>query len=227
LATHVNPRDWTEEAIAAADLAIARHYGLANADFLPRAIHGGQYVNDKGTYFGGFAPTWARRNFEGLVRRHLAHLEELCVIDYHTGLGPLGHGDMIYGNSPAMGRARDWFDHVTPTEEDLEAARKASGGHVANSIPGTLAQRMLELLPGARITAGGIEYGTHDVRAVLKSIRADNWLWTHGDPRSAQGLEMRAFMREMFYPALPEWKIMVLSRSNDVIRQALDGLARA
>jgi hypothetical protein len=38
---------------------------------------------------------------------------------------------------------------------------------------------------------------------------------------------MRAFMREMFYPALPEWKIMVLSRSNDVIRQALDGLARA
>jgi hypothetical protein len=116
---------------------------------------------------------------------------------------------------------------VTPTEEDLEAARSAAGGHVANSIPGTLTSRLPALLPGARLTAGGIEYGTHEVRAVLKSIRADNWLWTHGDPRSAQGLEMRAFMREMFYPALPEWKIMVLSRSNDVIRQALDGLARA
>jgi hypothetical protein len=86
---------------------------------------------------------------------------------------------------------------------------------------------MLELLPGTRITAGGIEYGTHDVRSVLKSIRADNWLWNHGDPHSPQGLEIRAFMREMFYPALPEWKIMVLSRSNDVIRQALRGLALA
>jgi hypothetical protein len=227
LATHVNPRDWTEEAIAAADLAIARHYGLANADFLPRAIHGGQYVNDKGTYFGGFAPTWARRNLEALVRRHFANATDVCVIDYHTGLGPLGHGDMIFGNTPTQGRARDWFDHVTPTEEDLEAARSAAGGHVANSIPGTLTSRLPALLPGARLTAGGIEYGTHEVRAVLKSIRADNWLWTHGDPRSAQGLEMRAFMREMFYPALPEWKIMVLSRSNDVIRQALNGLARA
>jgi hypothetical protein len=227
LAGHINPAVWSPEAIAAADQAIARHYGLPNADFLPRAIHGGQYVNDKGTYFGGFAPTWARRNFEGLVRRHLAHLEELCVIDYHTGLGPLGHGDMIYGNSPAMGRARDWFDHVTPTEEDLEIARKASGGHVANSIPGTLSRHLLSLLPDTRLTAGGIEYGTHDVRSVLKSIRADNWLWTHGDPHSPQGLEMRAFMREMFYPALPEWKIMVFSRSNDVVRQALDGLARA
>jgi len=134
---------------------------------------------------------------------------------------------MIYGASAAEGRARDWFDHVTPTEEDLEAARKASDGHVANSIPGTLAQRMLELLPGARITAGGVEYGTHDVRSVLKSIRADNWLWNHGDPHSPQGLEIRAFLREMFYPALPEWKVMVLSRSNDVIRQALRGLALA
>jgi hypothetical protein len=134
---------------------------------------------------------------------------------------------MIYGNSPAMGRARDWFDHVTPTEEDLEAARKASDGHVANSIPGTLTSRMLTLLPGARLTAGGIEYGTHDVRSVLQSIRADNWLWTHGDPHGKQGQEIRAFLREMFYPALPEWKIMVFSRSNDVIRQALWGLAGA
>ncbi len=33
---------------------------------------------------------------------------------------------MIYGNAPQEGRARDWFDHVTPTLEDIEAAiRKA------------------------------------------------------------------------------------------------------
>jgi hypothetical protein len=123
--------------------------------------------------------------------------------------------------------ARDWFDHVTPTEEDLEAARKASDGHVANSIPGTLSRHLRELLPAARLTSGGLEYGTHDVRSVLKSIRADNWLWAHGDPHSAQGREIRGFLREMFYPSVPEWKIMVSSRSNDIIRMALAGLARA
>ena len=65
------------------------------------------------------------------------------------------------------------------------------------------------------------------MRSVLKAIRADNWLWTHGDPHSGQGREIRAFLREMFYPSVPEWKIMVLSRSNDIIRMALAGLARA
>ncbi|MBL8702919.1 MAG: M14 family metallopeptidase [Alphaproteobacteria bacterium] len=227
LAAHVNPREWSDAAIEAADLAIARHYNLPNADFLPRAIHGGQYVNDKGTYFGGFAPTWARRNFEAIVARHFVRATDLCVIDYHTGLGPLGHGDIIFGNSPAMGRARDWFDHVTPTEEDIEAAKRKAGGHTANSIPGTLSRHLLKLLPQARLTAGGLEYGTHDVRNVLKSIRADNWLWAHGDPHGAQGREIRAFIREMFYPSVPEWKIMVTSRSNDIIRMALAGLARA
>ena len=79
-------------AIVAADQAIARHYNLPNADFLPRAIHGGQYINDKGTYFGGFAPTWARRTFETIATRHFTAATDLCLIDYHTGLGPLGHG---------------------------------------------------------------------------------------------------------------------------------------
>jgi hypothetical protein len=227
LAQHINPRHWSPEAIAVADAAIARHYNLPNADFLPRAIHGGQYVNDKGSYFGGFAPTWSRRTFEGIIQRHLVGSSDLCLIDYHTGLGPLGHGDLIFGNSPAMGRARDWFDHVTPTEEDIAAAKTKAGGHTANSIPGTLSRFLVGALPGTRLTAGGIEYGTHDVRSVLAAIRADNWLWCHGDPHSAQGKAIRANMREMFYPAIPEWKIMVLSRSNDVIRMALAGLARS
>jgi len=227
LSEHVNPREWTPAAITAADAAIARHYNLPNADFLPRAIHGGQYVNDKGTYFGGFAPTWARRNFEAITRKHFAHATDLCLVDYHTGLGPLGHGDMIFGNSPVTGHAREWFDHVTPTEEDLEAAKAKSGGHVANSIPGTMSRHFGTLLPNARLTAGGIEYGTHDVRSVLRAIRADNWLWAHGDPHAPQNQEIRAFLREMFYPSVPEWKIMVLSRSNDIIRMALAGLARA
>ncbi len=227
LAEHINPSEWSDRAIAAADAAIARHYDLPNADFLPRAIHGGQYVNAKGTYFGGFAPTLARRNFEAIVRQHFAAASDLCLVDYHTGLGPLGHGDLIFGNSPVTGRARDWFDHVTPTEEDLEEAKRKSGGHVANSIPGTMSRHLGSLLPQARLTAGGIEYGTHDVRSVLRSIRADNWLWAHGDPHAPQAKEIRGFMREMFYPSVPEWKIMVLSRSNDIIRMALAGLARA
>jgi hypothetical protein len=225
LAEHINPSDWTPSGLAAHDAAIARFYGRPNADFLPRAIHAGQYVNDKGTFFGGFAPTWARRTFETIARDHLAGAEELCLIDYHTGLGPLGHGDMIYGPPEIAGRARDWFDEVSPTLEAIAAAKQ--GDNSAATVQGTLAKSLYRLLPKARLTVGGIEYGTHHVKSVLASVRADNWLWCHGDRDSAEGSAIRAAIREMFYPSEPAWKVMVFSRSNDVIRQALVGLARA
>ena len=124
--------------------------------------------------------------------------------------------------------ARQWWDHVTPTIEELKAERERTGTeHLANAIPGTLSEAIVAALPGVRLTAGGIEYGTHDIRTVLKSLRADNWVHVHGDPSSAFGREAKALVREMFYPSVFEWKIMVASRSNDVIRQALTGLAAA
>ena len=86
---------------------------------------------------------------------------------------------------------------------------------------------MVKTLPGVRLTVGGIEYGTIPPREVLGSIRADNWLYAHGDPGSPQGKEIKAKVREAFYPSIFEWKIMVTSRSNDILRQALAGLARA
>ncbi len=228
LQDHVNPREWTPDSLARADQAIAAYYKMPNTDFLPRAVHGGQYVNDKGTYFGGFKATWSNGTLRALTEKHLKGATDVGVIDYHTGLGPLGHGDMIYGGRSGEGQARQWWDHVTPTAEELKAERERTGTeHLANAIPGTLSEAIVAALPGVRLTAGGIEYGTHDIRTVLKSLRADNWVHVHGDPSSAFGREAKALVREMFYPSVFEWKIMVASRSNDVIRQALTGLAAA
>ena len=228
LQDHVNPKEWTFEALARADQAIAAYYRMPNTDFLPRAVHGGQYVNDKGTYFGGFRPTWSNATLRTIADRFLKGATDACVIDYHTGLGPLGHGDMIYGGRSGEGMARTWFDHVTPTIEEQKAEHERTGTeHLANATPGTLSQAIVDALPDVRLTSGGIEYGTHDIRTVLKSLRADNWVHAHGDPGSAFGRETKALVREMFYPSVFEWKIMVASRSNDVIRQALTGLAAA
>ena len=55
-------------------------------------------------------------------------------------------------------------------------------------------------------------------------IRAENWLYQHGDPRSAQGLELCAQMRELFYPSRPEWKVMQVRQSNAMLAEALAGL---
>ena len=227
LQDHANPKQWTPDAIAKADAAIAAHYKMPNTDFVPKAIHAGQYVNAQGTFYGGARPTWSRRTFESITSEWMRRATDLCLVDYHTGLGPLGFGDLYYGGSDGEGMARKWFDHVTPTLEQIEEAKKDPSRHIPGSVKGTLSRSLVKTLPGVRLTVGGIEYGTIPPREVLGSIRADNWLYAHGDPTSPQGKEIKGKVRDAFYPSVFEWKIMVTSRSNDVLRQALAGLARA
>ena len=99
--------------------------------------------------------------------------------------------------------------------------------HLANRLTGMLCQVPPDTCPGAHITSGAIEYGTFDRRSVGKSTRGDVWLHAYGDPSSKQGQEMKAYIREMFFPASIKWRVMVQSRSNDILRQALTGLKRA
>ncbi len=227
LQEHVNPAVWTPDVLARADAAIAAFYKMPNTDFVPKAVHRGQYVNAKGTFYGGSQPSWSRRTLEAITAKWMRGASDLCLVDYHTGLGPLGFGDLYYGGRSGEGMARQWFDHVTPSLEQIADAKKDPSIHIPGSIAGTLSQSMVDALPGVRVTAGGIEYGTLPVRDVLGSLRADNWLYAHGDPAAAMGREIKAKVREAFYPSIFEWKIMVTSRSNDVLRQALAGLARA
>jgi len=218
----INPKDWSENSMAEAERAISEYYGKPNFEFLAKATHYAQHVNPQGTGFGGLEPTWSNRIFRSIVAKWMQGKSEICLVDYHTGLGPFGHGDMIYAGQPGEGRARQWFDHVTPTEEQLKGT-----AHLANSLTGMLCQVPPEACPGARVTSGAIEYGTFNRRMVSKSTRGDVWLHAYGDPNSAQGREMKAYLREMFFPASLEWRIMVASRSNDILAQALAGLARA
>ena len=60
------------------------------------AVTGGQYEYPDGLFFGGAEPTWSNRTLRAVLRRHAAARERLAAIDFHTGLGPRGHGEKIY-----------------------------------------------------------------------------------------------------------------------------------
>jgi hypothetical protein len=152
---------------------------------------------------------------------------DLCVVDYHTGIGPMGFGDLYYGGRTSDDAARRWFDHVSPTLEELAArARDPDAPTTGGQVPGMLCQQVADMLPGSRAIVGGIEYGTVPTPQVRHALREENWLYAHGDPASPRGHEIKARLRAAFYPSAVEWKIMVTSRSNDILRQALTGLAR-
>ena len=216
----VNPRDWSPEVLARADAAIAAFYGNPNEDFLPKAVHGGQYINAHGTFFGGNAPTWSNRTFRAILATWLAGAESICFIDYHSGNGAYGFLDLFIDDARAGARARDWFVHCTPIE-----AVEVKHGHAQSAVPGLLMDTIGATFPDKRVTSCLVELRTKSARAMLGITRAENWLFQHGEPDSPDGRRIRAEFREIFYPDDPVWRAMSLRQSNALIAEALAGLA--
>ena len=222
LRDHINPETWTTDRIEHGEAAIAAYYGNPKGEFLAKAIHGGQYVNPKGTFFGGTKPTWSNRTFREIVARFLAPAKEICLIDYHTGGGVYGFCDLFVDDRAAGTRSRDWFEHCTPIE-----AVPVEHGHAQSDVPGLLMYVAQDTLRDRRVTSCLVEMRTRSKKSLLTPISEENWLFQHGDPDSTRGREIRAEVRELFYPSAPEWKPMVLRQSNAMIREALGGLGRA
>ena len=213
------PREWNDAVIAdtwKALLAYGEKHGPAA---LQEAITGGQYRHPDGLFYGGSAPTWSGETLLGIVQRALPAARHVAVIDYHTGLGPRGHGERITVHrpgSPGLARAQDWY------------AGDVTSPHLGNSVSAPLQGVNLSgieaALPRAAVTAIALEYGTIPTEQVKLALRADNWLHVHGDPASAKGRAIKRQIREAFYQDADDWKAAVWDRAVETLRLALAGL---
>jgi hypothetical protein len=222
IAAHVSPKDWTGPGRAAADKALDA-YARKHGDFgLQAAISGGQYAHPGGLFYGGKGPTWSRRTLLDLAGRHLGKSRRVALVDFHTGLGPYGHGELICphpADSPVTRRAEAWFGK--------EMTVPARGNSTSAVIQGTLGAGLEAALPGAEFTDIGLEFGTLPPKDVILALRADNWLHLHGDPNSPEGRAIKRKIRDAFYQDKDDWKEMILARSLDIVARAADNLARA
>ena len=217
---HIDPTGWAEPSLGQHNAAIAKFIKRDSHDVTCKAMHGGQYINPKGTFYGGGDATWSNRLFRDLVARHAARAAHVAIIDYHTGGGVFGYCDLFIDDDRAGARTRDWFAQVSVISED----KAAHGKDAQSETPGNLFYALPEILPGKPVTLCLVELRTGESGG-YDVIRAENWLFQHGDPRSAQGLALRAQMRELFYPARPQWKVMQVYQSNAMLVEALGGLS--
>ncbi|MGE0659321.1 MAG: M14 family metallopeptidase [Reyranellaceae bacterium] len=219
LADAIKPAQWNEKALARAQQTIDAFIQKHGMFGFQQAVSGGQYTHKDGVFFGGNRPTWSNLAIRATVREELTQAKRIGIIDFHTGLGPFGHGELIATaapGSPAMARTKQWFgDDVTSPE---------AGTSTSAIVVGVMVDAFGQEAPFAEVTSIALEYGTYPVLEVLQAVRQDNWLHAHGDLASAQGREMKEYMRERFYPAADEWKEMVWKRADEVIGKALAGL---
>jgi hypothetical protein len=214
------PRDWNDASLAESNRVIEAYREEHGAWALQKAIAGGQYNHPDGIFYGGNAETWSRDAMVRILRESLGGARRVAVVDYHTGLGPRGHGERICVHKPDTGglaRAKDWYHD--------DVASPYLGTSISTEIHGVNTLGMKEALPEAELTAVAIEYGTLPTEQVKLALRADNWLHLHGEPDSAKGRAIKDQIREAFHQDADDWKDMVWERAVETQRLALAGLA--
>lgn len=219
LASAILPSTWDDASIAARKKAFESFAQAHGAFGLQGAITRGQYTHPDGVFFGGQKPGWSNRTIRSIAREELGRARRVGVIDFHTGLGPFGHGELICAVAPgdkSFARCKAWYgDEMTSPEGGTSTSAVVSGAMV-DAFP--------QELPDAEVTSIAIEYGTYPVPDVLNAVLADNWLHQRGDVTSPQGKALKSDMKERFFPAGDKWREMVWSRADQTIGWALKGM---
>ena len=219
LADALVPERWDQET---QDVTTARVLDYASRHGFPAlqaAISGGQYRHPAGLFFGGAKPSWSREILHEVVDTHLGRRSRVAVIDLHTGLGPFGVGELLGPRpmTPTWERARSWYGELT-TPGEAESVSAAVSGDVLDGIE-------RQLPDDVEYTPAAIEWGTVDVVEVLQALRGDAWLHAHGDPNGSDAAPIKAALRAAFAPDDPEWARLVGVRFEEVVGQAVAGLA--
>jgi hypothetical protein len=186
------------------------------------AVSGGQYEFPDGMFYGGGAPSWSNIVLRQVLRQHAAKRTRLGWIDFHTGLGPRGHGEKIYAgvnDAAAIARTRAWWgDDVTTFLDGSSSSAPLTG------INGFAAH---EDAPQATFAGIALEYGTYPIDQVLQALRADHWVHNHREAPAAQRAEIKRRLRDVFYIDVDDWKQMVWTQAHAGCLKAVGELGTA
>ncbi|MBH5396264.1 DUF2817 domain-containing protein [Bradyrhizobium sp. CNPSo 4010] len=219
LAEHFVPIDMTKEGIQRAEAAIAAYRSVHGELRVRAARSSGQYTRPGGLFYGGAGPTEARRILEQIVAEFdVVRRDSVIIIDYHTGLGRYGYGELQCEQASGVRgyeRAVSMFGpSVTSPELGTSSSVVISGSQ----------DEFWEWALGNRHTYVALEFGTYDPKPEV--LRNDHWLFMHRpqDADSELGRQIRNATKRHYYPQRLDWKEMVVWRSHQVHRQAVEAL---
>lgn len=189
--------------------------------WLQKAISQGQYNHPKGLFFGGNEEAWSNQVIQRIIDRHLSQASQVVLVDFHTGLGEYGQGEIlaeVEQGSAYHGRlVKLWGDKVKILDP---------GESLSPPVAGTIKQGLTRLLPHADVTAVTLEFGTYPLAEVMWALRAENYMHHHPDDTIPGALAMKADLKRVFYPSEYEWKHAVWQQGREIALQALENIQK-
>ncbi len=199
---------------------LAAYAALHGERGLQQAISSGQCQFPDGLFYGGTAPAWSNLVLRGLLREHGARRKALGWLDFHTGLGPRGHGEKIYAGRDVeadIARTKAWWGADVTSFFD--------GTSMSAVLTGVNAGAVYDECPGVAFAGIALEYGTLPMPEVIGALRADGWLESHSEAPPAQRAAIKQQVRAAFYCDADDWKETVVAQARTATLAALPGLA--
>ena len=184
------------------------------------AVSGGQYAFPDGMFYGGSRPSWSNACLRAVLRAQASWRQRLGWIDFHTGLGPRGHGEKIYSGRDDLAniaRAKTWWGNEVTSFFD--------GSSTSARVSGVISGAAYTECPRIEMTAMALEYGTYPLEHTLQTLRAEHWLHNHPEAPAEQRDEIKRALRDTFYIDADDWKAMVYEQARDACLQAIAQLA--
>lgn len=219
------PADWSEASQAQTGARITawiKAQGPNGQAIYQQAVSGGQWDHPLGLFYGGRAVSWSRRTLAEILTSNLDLARRVCVLDFHTGLGPYGYAEPIIGfrrDTPEFARTRSWIGG---------GAKSLHGdGSVSAAITGDSLSAIPALLPNAAVDVIALECGIKPLNEVALALRADAWVHAYGDPRSPEGERIQGVLRGAFHSEDLMWQGMALGQGLAACQAALGELRQA
>tara|TARA_R110001606_G_scaffold176654_6_gene323206 strand:+ start:4146 stop:5183 length:1038 start_codon:yes stop_codon:yes gene_type:complete len=199
-----------------ADAALMR-WMKSDMPTMRAAVAGGQYRFPAAPFFGGFAPTWARANFESILAKHVGAARTVCIIAFHTGLGDGGIGQFI-GSHTARAKERE-IERFIWGEEYVESGE---AGTISYIISGDLPDGVRRQLSGASVIAVAHEFGTLPEMSVLEALRIDH----AAAVAKARDFACMKSIYDAFFVCDERWKTTVIKQAREGVERALTWFER-
>lgn len=191
---------------------------LGDVDF-STAITGGQFRHSNGLFYGGDQPQKSLEIVNEILTTNCNNkASRTLTIDFHTGLGPSGHGELVFTGAspqPALDLVRQWLSGVTCPSE---------GGSVTKSVKGSAEQIFIREDLGDQVSYAALEFGTLPMEDVLLALCEDVWLTCHPkiDDKTANLIRENVFAA--FCGTTEEWRTSVTLKTHKVVKQAVTAL---
>jgi predicted deacylase len=211
------PHQWPPSEANEAALRKALEAGGAAAR---RAMVGGQSSHPDGLFYTGAMPSWSNRTLRALLRSHGAGRRRLAWIDLHTGLGPTGHGEKIFGattwGEEATARALAWYGSDVVKATSPRSVTPRTEGYIGLAGP--------QECPEAAYTFMTLEFGTVPFERATRSLRGEAWLRVHPEASATLRRAIRRELRRSFYVEEDFWKGQIVGQFRAITLQAIHGL---